>query len=86
MVYVQADFTPSLPDTHESHVVYCTRCKTSDVNECDAYHADDGKVVAFRSDYNIMSNFLMCKVVCVGKEFQPTEHAFQWRKCTDCKS
>ncbi len=75
---------------HKSQDVSCKRCqtkndhRTGDIYHCPSYRRDDGQIVAFRADYNIMSNFFMCKVTVFGIEFRSSEHAYQWRKCMDC--
>lgn len=75
---------------HRSQAIFCSRCntknlhKTSDTDKCDAYRTDKDEVLAFRSDWNILSNFFVCNVHVFGKNFRSAEHAYQWRKCVDC--
>lgn len=73
--------------SHRSQKVFCQRCctddhhRTSDVSVCPSYRHDDVQTVAFRGDYNIMSNYFITDVVVYGKHFRSAEHAFQFRKC-----
>ena len=75
---------------HRSQEVFCKRCntanmhKTGDITECENYRADTGHVVAFKDDWNILSNYFICKVSVFGKIFRSAEHAYQWKKCMDC--
>ena len=99
-VYVKADFSPALPEntqigcynvriSHRSQEPHCRRCdgsshRTDDIQKCPNYQPDDGKIVAFREDWDIFSNFFMCKVKVFGRIFKSAEHAYQWKKAMDC--
>ena len=75
---------------HQSQQMFCSRCgtknmhRTSDIDLCDSYRSDGDQVVAFRDDWDILSNFFMCKIIVFGHEFWSAEQAYQWRKCIDC--
>lgn len=75
---------------HRSQEVFCKRCntanlhKTTDVTKCENYRPDTEHLVTFKDDWNILSNFFMCKVSVFGKIFKSAEHAYQWKKCMDC--
>ena len=75
---------------HQSQEVFCKRCnkanmhRTSDVDECENYCKDTGNVLPVREDWDILSNFFMCKVFVFGKIFRSAEHAYQWKKSMDC--
>ena len=99
-MYVKADFSPALPEntqigcynvpiSHRSQEPHCRQCddyshRTDDIQKCPNYQPDDGQIVAFREDWDILSNFFMIKVKVFGRTFKSAEHAYQWKKSMDC--
>ena len=75
---------------HRSQQISCKRCntenlhRTSDTTECSNYVVDSGSIVAFREDWDILSNFFVCNVFVFGRSFRSAEAAYQWKKCNDC--
>ena len=99
-VFVEANFSPPLPENtqighynvrvwHRSQEMFCKRCnmnthRTMETTECDNYRADRGTIIAFKEDWDILSNYFMCKISVYGHTFRSAEQAYQWRKCRDC--
>ena len=70
---------------HRSQQTFCKRCcnqghHTNDTAHCESYEPDC-MVVAFRSDFNPLSNFYMCKMTIGNMTYASSEHAYQWKKC-----
>ena len=97
-LYVQAGLDPPLPanikigrytcrvwrSTKKS--MKCMRCastdhNTKDTNKCAAYVSKHKDTLVFTR--GVLSNFDKCTVEMDGMKFMTSEHAYQWRACTE---
>ena len=96
-VFVNNDIYPPLPKSvpiggyscrirHSSQIQNCVRCRSSshrtdDHAACPLYTEPREDVVAFSG--GVFSNFNKCKMTLDDMEFVTSEHAYQWRACTE---
>ena len=96
-VFVNNDIYPPLPKSvqiggyscrirHSSQIQNCVRCRSSshrtdDHAACPLYLEAREDVIAFSG--GVFSNFNKCKMTLDGMEFATSEHAYQWRACTE---
>ena len=96
-VFVNNDIYPPLPKSvqiggyscrirHSSQIQNCVCCRSSshrtdDHAACPLYTEPREDVVAFSG--RVFSNFNKCKMTLNDMEFATSEHAYQWRACTE---
>ena len=96
-VFVNEDMYPPLPMSvpigdylcrirHSSQTRSCLRCrssshKTDDAEACPAFIQPSDNVLPFSS--GVLSNFNRCPVTIDNLTFPSSEHAYQWRACTE---
>ena len=63
--------------------LHCSVCNVAGHRDGDAdcqARNQGPKIIPFRSQNSIFSNFYMCELSVFGKTFQSAEHAYQWKK------